>query len=271
MKHLYLSIILALLLPVHLQAQSCPAPYATADYSIGTDGFTVSFAAESCDPDVKYRWDFGDGASTTYAENNREPVHVYTSEPSNLRGYLNPATEGLAITASKAFFGNATYDNGTVQYRKNPNGKISSYFFVKNYDFDIGLPPNIPSSAPFFNTQTISNNINIPLPIVVTPNNLTITPADLEGVGGQGVNNPKSSFDNHVILSYKQQNGELVYFDPSYGKPNAGAYGSTSVYESDNIAGYGAEINYFVPSGEFIRMIWLHEKEDLSKTQLTIK
>ncbi len=86
MKHLYLSILLALFLPAHMQAQSCPAPFAMAKYTIGTDGFTVSFLAESCDPDIKYRWDFGDGASTTYAENNREPVHVYTSDGLRWRG-----------------------------------------------------------------------------------------------------------------------------------------------------------------------------------------
>jgi hypothetical protein len=49
MKHLFILLIMAISAPLGLQAQSCPAPYATTKHAIGTDGFTVSFAAASCE------------------------------------------------------------------------------------------------------------------------------------------------------------------------------------------------------------------------------
>ncbi|MEO6038179.1 MAG: PKD domain-containing protein, partial [Saprospiraceae bacterium] len=61
-------------------AQGCHSPYARFTYTVATDGFTVSFTAQACDPALVYSWDFGDGAFSSYTENRKEVNHIYGSD-----------------------------------------------------------------------------------------------------------------------------------------------------------------------------------------------
>ena len=58
----------------------CPTPFAKFTYTIGPDGFTVSFDTESCDPDLKYSWTFGDGGTSSYTQNQTTPTYIYSTD-----------------------------------------------------------------------------------------------------------------------------------------------------------------------------------------------
>lgn len=70
---------------------------------------------------------------------------------------------------------------------------------------------------------------------------------------------------------YKQKNGNTGYYDPSYGKPLSGTYGSLNDYETDAVAGFGAALRYVDPATQLgVQIIWLYENNTISQ-QLTFK
>ncbi|MBK6996536.1 MAG: PKD domain-containing protein [Lewinellaceae bacterium] len=58
----------------------CPAPYAQFTYTIGSDGFTVIFKVDDCDPDYIYNWSFGDGTSYYQTDSQADPTHIYSDD-----------------------------------------------------------------------------------------------------------------------------------------------------------------------------------------------
>ncbi len=189
---------------------------------------------------------------------NKLVAYYQEAQLPNYTGYLNDVTEITAKNAATTFFGDL-YTNGSITFLTDGNnGKISSYLFVKEHNF------NLSPHAFFVNAPLDPNNIQ-----TTQIGDKLLLPSDLTGVAAQGNSNPKSTFTNHAILMYKQKNGNTGYYDPSYGKPASGFYGSLNDFEADAVAGFGAVLNYDSPAGR-VQILWLHEKNTTSQ-QLTFK
>ena len=136
---------------------------------------------------------------------------------------------------------------------------VSAYFFIKTHNFSpsnkfyiYNLEHN--SSITFLSEFTIDGNI------IKASNPLR------DGVEGQGNDDPRSYFDNHVILTYEKDDGSIIYLDPSYGT----SYNSKSEYENASISGFGTmffyETNPANQSGKYI--IWLKQQTNSTTQEL---
>lgn len=95
---------------------------AELSYTISTDGFSVQFATETCDPGLEYNWDFGDGSFLAYNSAHDAPAHTYafpgtyvvTLKCRNACGAINTYTAIIEIEDSSPQFMSLTLEGPTI-------------------------------------------------------------------------------------------------------------------------------------------------------------
>jgi len=102
-------------------------------------------------------------------------------------------------------------------------------FYVKEWNFNTNIPFVINEYKNAQNNNSIDNLTLI--------NGNILESASLEGTEGQGNDNPRAEFSDHLILKYNNK-----YFDPSYGSPIAL---SKNNWENNSLDGFGTIVTFF--------------------------
>ncbi|MBN8682813.1 MAG: PKD domain-containing protein [Chitinophagales bacterium] len=114
---------------------------AELSYTISTDGFSVQFATETCDPGLEYNWDFGDGSFLAYNSAHDAPAHTYafpgtyvvTLKCRNACGAINTYTAIIEIEDSSPQFMSLTLEGPTIV--------PACHQAIYNADITGGTPP----------------------------------------------------------------------------------------------------------------------------------
>lgn len=118
---------------------SKPGP--DAFYTVSIDGFNVSFINQTVGA-VSYKWDFGDGASST----DESPVHTYAAKGKFVPTLYATNADGTTTEASTVIYiskpspikldDHSLADWDTIQYNMVTGGANAGNFIRSKYDYD---------------------------------------------------------------------------------------------------------------------------------------
>lgn len=173
---------------------------------------------------------------------NSKINNVFYGELSGDIGFLREDIHNLFVTDAIDFFGPEV---DRISFLQNAQHHAAGYIFVKDNLFN--------SSDKFYydaNVNTNSNNLP-------KPNNHVIAASNVTGKPAQGNNDPKSTFNNHAVVRYKQK-----YYDPSYG---TGVFNDQYQWEANSLSGVGVKFQYSDKLGKFYDLLWLYSPTNSSQ------